>query len=101
MTPWTVARQAPLSMEFSRQGCWRGLPCPSSGDLPSPGIKSRSPLLQADSLPSGPPEVILTLTFPGGLNWSTELSGELLMVTDLNSNRTKNVSHCSISHVFF
>ena len=38
-TPWTVACQAPLSMGFSRQGYWSGLPCPSPGDLPDPGIK--------------------------------------------------------------
>ena len=43
--------QAPLSMGFSRQGYWRGLPFPSSGDLPSPGIRSTSLALQADSLP--------------------------------------------------
>ena len=49
-TPWTVAHQAPLSMEFSRQEYWSGLPFPSPGDLPDPGIKSRSPALQADSL---------------------------------------------------
>ena len=54
-TPWTVAYQAPLSMGFSRQGCWSGLPFPSPGDLPNPGIKSRSPALQADALPSEPP----------------------------------------------
>ena len=52
-TPWTVAYQAPLSMGFFRQGYWRGLPFPSPGDLPNPGIKSRSPTLQA--LPSEPP----------------------------------------------
>ena len=55
VTPWTVARQAPLSMGFSRQGYWSGLPCPPPGDLPDPGIKSRPPALQADSLPSEPP----------------------------------------------
>ena len=49
-TPWTVARQAPLSMGFSRQEYWSGLPFPSPGDLPDPGIKPRSPALQADSL---------------------------------------------------
>ena len=38
VTPWTVARQAPLSMEFSRQENWSGLPCPPQGDLPDPGI---------------------------------------------------------------
>ena len=54
MTPWTVAHQA-LSMEFSRQEYWSGLPFPSPGDLPSPGIEPRSPTLQADFLPSEPP----------------------------------------------
>ena len=44
-TPWTVARQAPLSMGFSRQEYWSGLPFPSPGDLPDPGIKSLSPVL--------------------------------------------------------
>ena len=42
MTPWTVARQAPLSMEFSRQEYWSGLPCPPPGDLPNPGIEPSS-----------------------------------------------------------
>ena len=55
MTPWTEARQAPLSMEFSRLEYWSGLPFPSAGDLPDPGIESQSPLLQADSLLSDPP----------------------------------------------
>ena len=50
--PWTVAHQAPLSMGFSRQGRWSGLPFPSPGDLPNPGIEPGSPTLQADSLPS-------------------------------------------------
>ena len=50
-TPWTVAHQGALSMEFSRQEYWCGLPCPSPGDLPNPGIKPMSPVLQADSLP--------------------------------------------------
>jgi len=54
--PWTVACQAPLSMEFSWQGYWRRLPFPSLGDLPDLGIKSESPTLQANSLPSEPPE---------------------------------------------
>ena len=39
VTPWTVARQAPLSMGFSRQEYWSGLPLPSPGDLPDPGLK--------------------------------------------------------------
>ena len=52
--PWTVAYQAPLSMGFSRQECWSGLPFPSSRDLPDPGIEPGSPTLQADALPSEP-----------------------------------------------
>ena len=51
-TPWTIACQAPLSMGFSRQEYWSGLPFPSPGDLPDAGIEHRSPTLQADSLPS-------------------------------------------------
>ena len=53
--PWTVAHQAPPSMGFSRQEYWSGLPFPSPGDLPDPGIKPRSPTLQADTLTSAPP----------------------------------------------
>ena len=48
-TPWTVAFQAPLSMGFSRQEHWSGLPSPSPGDLPGPGIEPQSSVLQADS----------------------------------------------------
>ena len=48
--PWTVVLQAPLSMRFSRQEYWSGLPCPSPGDLPNPGIEPGSPALQANSL---------------------------------------------------
>ena len=51
-TPWTVARQAPLSMGFPRQGNWSGLPFHSPEDLPNPGIKPGSPALQVDSLPT-------------------------------------------------
>ena len=62
-TPWTVAYQAPLSMGFSRQEYWSekkkeywtGLPFPSPGDLPNPGIEPESPALQADALTSEPP----------------------------------------------
>ena len=55
VTPWTVARQGPLSMGFSRQECWSGLPCPPPGDLPTPGIEPGSPALQADSSGKPPP----------------------------------------------
>ena len=54
MTPWTVAHQPPLSMGFSREEYWNGLPFPSPEDLPKPGIKPGSPALQAASLLSGP-----------------------------------------------
>ena len=53
--PWTVAHQNPLSMEFSKQEYWSGLPFPSPGDLPDPGIELRSSALQAASLSSEPP----------------------------------------------
>ena len=52
MIPRTVA---PLSMEFSREEYWSGLPFPSPGDLPDPGIEHRSPALRVNSLPSEPP----------------------------------------------
>ena len=55
VTPWTVAYQGPLSMGFSKQDYWSGLPFPSPGDLPNPGIKPGSPALRADALPFEPP----------------------------------------------
>ena len=55
MTPWTIAHQAPPSMDLSRQEYWSRLPFPSPGDLPDPGIKPGSPALQADTLLSEPP----------------------------------------------
>ena len=64
--PWTIACQAPLSTGFSRWEYWTELPFLSPGDLPNPGIKPRSPTLQADSLPTKPPgkcDYILTPSF--------------------------------------
>ena len=55
VTPWTVAYQAPQSMEFSRQEYWGGLPFPSPGYHPNPGIEPMSPALQADALLFEPP----------------------------------------------
>ena len=55
-TPGTVSHQAPLSIAFSRQEYWSRLPLPSPGNLPNPGIDSRSPALQVDSLPCEPPK---------------------------------------------
>ena len=65
VTPWTIAYNAPLSMGFSRQEYWSGLPFPFPEDLPNPGIKPGSPTLQADALPSEP---------PGGLKTCCKLS---------------------------
>ena len=58
-TPWTVACQASPSMGFPRQEYWCGLPFPSPGDLPDPGIEPRSSALQADPLLSEPPGMLL------------------------------------------
>ena len=55
VTPWTVDYQASPSVGFSRQEYQSGLPFPSPGDLPNPGIEPGSPALQADALPSEPP----------------------------------------------
>ena len=55
VTPWTVAYQAPPSMEFSRWDYWSGLQFPTPGDLPDPGMEPGSPTLQVDSLPTEPP----------------------------------------------
>ena len=54
-TPWTIGYQAPLAVVFSRLKFWSGLPFPSPGDLPNPGIKPGSPTLQTGALPSEPP----------------------------------------------
>ena len=81
VTPWTVAHQAPLSMGFSREEYWRGLPFPSPGHLPDPGIKPGSPALQEDSSsllePSGKPLLYLFLCNISGLIfpvWDTLLA---------------------------
>ena len=62
MVPWTIARQASLSMGFSRQEYWSGLLLPSPGDLPNPGIEPGSPALQAGSLPLVPPGSVVKST---------------------------------------
>ena len=68
VTPWTVAYQAPPSMEFSRQEYWSGLPFPSPGDLPDPGIESGSPALTlCDPIDGSPPGS----AFPGVLQART------------------------------
>ena len=81
-TPWTIALQAPPSMGFSRQEYWSGLPFPSPGDLPYPGIKPRSPALQADALTSEPPGQTPTIwedkyNYPKFYNWGNWETGRL------------------------
>ena len=66
VTPWTAACQTPLSMGFSKQEYWSGLPYPFPGDLSNLGIASRSPALQVDSLPAEPlgkPNLLVILFF--------------------------------------
>ena len=63
--PWTVAHRLLCPWGFSRQECWSGFPCPPSGNLPNPGIRPRSPALQANSLPFEPPgKLILQFQYP-------------------------------------
>ena len=64
VTPWTVAYQASSSMGFSRQEYWSGLPFPSPGDLPNPGIEPRSSAFQADALTSEPPGKPIEMQMP-------------------------------------
>ena len=71
--PWTVVGQAPLSMGFSREEYWSGLPFASPEDLPEPGIEPRSPTLQADSLPSEPPGNLLAI-------WEEDFSVQSLFI---------------------
>ena len=84
VTPWTVAHQAPLSMKYSRQEYWSGLPFPSPGDLPNPGIEPGSPTLRADALLSEP---------PGNQNlWDTAkavLGGKFIAIQSHNCNKSK------------
>ena len=85
VTPWTVAYQTSPSMGFSREEYWIGLPFPSQEDLPNPGIKPWSPTLQADTLPSEPPE-------SPGLGRSPEIeNGHLLQYSCLESPMDRGV----------
>ena len=72
-TPWTVAYQAPPSMGFSRQEYWSGVPLPSPGSLPDPGIEPGSPAFQADNLTSEPH---LCYFLKGKFVWSVILTNE-------------------------
>ena len=63
MTPWNAVHQAPLSMGFSRQGYWSGLPSPSPEDLPDPRIKPGTPALQEDSVLTELPGIMKYKTY--------------------------------------
>ena len=83
--PWTVARQAPLSMGFSRQEYWSGLPCPPPGDFPNPGVEPRSPALQSYSVLSEPP----------GQPKNTGMGGlSLLQEIFLTQESNRGLLHC-------
>ena len=76
-TPWTIAHQVPLSMEFSRQEYWRGLPFPSPGDLPHPEIKPRPPALHTGLLPSKPLDIQI-MEYSNDGNWLNNQRNKLL-----------------------
>ena len=82
-TLWTVAHQASLSIGFSRQEYWSGLPFPSPGDLPDPGIKPRSPALQTDALLSEPPGKPIELLTKSSLGWDTQFLRHTPLVSPL------------------
>ena len=80
-TPWTVAYQAPPSMGFSRQEYWSGVPLPSPGDLPNPGIEPGSPAFQADALTSEP---------PGKPSNGPQVHEKLFYITNNHENTSQN-----------
>ena len=82
--PWTVAYEISLTMEFSRQEYWSGLPFPSPGDPPSPGNEPRSPSLQADSLPSEPHSKMIKV--------NKTKQNKILGLPDVSSNSFANFS---------
>ena len=91
-TPLTIAHQTPLTMGFSRQEYWSGLPCPPPGDLPNPGTKPRSPTLQADSL--------LTES-SGKTTWFLSTCKNEIRVDETHSNNVVTYLHLSKLIKFF
>ena len=85
--PWTVARQAPLSVEPYNQEYWSGLPLPTPRDLPNPGIKPRSPTLQEDSSPSESPGNLTSLM----AYWGVVVTGRSIKTeTDTQTHKEPN-----------
>ena len=100
MTPWDVAHQAPLSVGFPQQEYWSGLPFPSPGDLPDPGIEPRSPALQADSLPSEPPGKRITASMSqvrDGVLMAPALSPAHSSSQDFQKHRTLVLSNNNLN----
>ena len=84
-TTWTVAHQAYLSMEFSKQEYQNRLPFPSPGDLPNPGIESRSPVLPTDSLLSALPEKsVFHCSYTTGMNTVNSMVERVVFVQSLS-----------------
>ena len=79
-TPWSIAFQAPPSVEFSRQEYWSGLSFSSPGDLPDSGIELGSPALWADSLPSEPPRKYDPLGFH---SWILQITGQKIVYFEI------------------
>ena len=79
-TPWTIVHQASLSLEFSRQEYWSGLPFPSSGDLPDPEIEPGSPALQVNSLLLEPPgkQIDIAMDIDGDMDKTVSISTSAL-----------------------
>ena len=101
---WTVAGQAPVSMKFSRQECRSGLPFPFPGDLPSPRIEPRFPAMQADSLPSEPPEkpqVNKTSIIPSSTAHNSTSTVYIKMVTSWKFSTALTAGEKSLNYFSF
>ena len=96
---WTVARQAPQSMGFSRQEYWSGLPCPSPEDLPDQGIKPTTPALQADSLRLSHQRSPNQLYF-NFLKWSIERRQIQSRMVVAKGRRRGGLGNCLMGAVF-
>ena len=98
-TPWTVALQAPLSMGFPKQEYWSGLPVPSLGDLPNPGIEPMSPAVQADYLPQshqGSPSTLIDtiqISFGDSSSFPVLLRLQCLCDEDMDFFTSQSIHH--------
>ena len=102
-TPWTLAHQAPLSMGFTRQEYWSGLPFPSPGDLPDPGMEPGSPALQADSIVWATRPKVIAISFSRGPSWprdGTWVSCTASRLSTVWATRSKVTAIvCMLSHL--